>query len=46
MQNTVVISRIGCETWLGRLVAEANRVIEIELVFDAKIAEALTMLSN
>lgn len=34
------------ETWCGLFVAVARRVIEIELVLDAKIADPLTILSN
>lgn len=33
-------------TWEGRLVAEASRVMEMELVFDARIAEAFAILSS
>lgn len=34
------------QTWDGRLVTEASRVMEIELVFDARIADDLVFLSS
>lgn len=39
-------SSITIQTLCGRLVAEASRVMEIELVLDAKMAEDLVILSS
>ena len=40
------VSSTSKVTWLGLLVADAKRVMEMELVFDAKIAEPFRIVSN
>lgn len=42
----MLLSDILSITWHGLLVADANRVIDMELVFEAKIAEAFVILSS
>lgn len=40
------LNKVMKKTWHGRLVADARRVMEMELVLEAKITESFVILSS